>query len=133
MDLILIIGFLLAITPSVLAFNKPGHMVSGAIAYQELKVNKPEVIARVVQILKQHPDYQTRWAPKLAGAVDPDQTLFMLAARWPDDVRGTPEHREKWHYINYPLQFGGMPPALPTRPRLFGKARVEVMMPRTAP
>jgi hypothetical protein len=29
----------------------------------------------------------------------------MLAARWPDDVRGRPEyHRDVWHYINYPYR-----------------------------
>jgi hypothetical protein len=33
--------------------------------------------------------------------------LFMLAARWPDDMRGTSFHHETWHYINYAYRPGG--------------------------
>jgi len=51
---------------------------------QNLKANRPEVIARVVQILKQHPEYSTRWLPKLTNAPGPDLVILMLAARWPD-------------------------------------------------
>jgi hypothetical protein len=33
----------------------------------------------------------------------------MLTARWPDDIRGTPQDRPKWHYINYPFKPPGEP------------------------
>ena len=57
------------------AWNKPGHMVTGAIAYQDLKANHPQVIPRVLAIFNQHPDYATRWQPKLTNAPDPDLVL----------------------------------------------------------
>ena len=47
------------------AWNRPGHMVSGAIAYAELKKMHPEVIARVVALLKHHPHYKEKWLPTL--------------------------------------------------------------------
>jgi hypothetical protein len=59
----------------------------------------------VVALLKQHPDYQQRWAGKLAESGlsedDRNEYLFMLAARWPDDVRGNAYDHPTWHYINY--------------------------------
>src|SRR5689334_8931356 len=71
------------------AWNRPGHMVSGAIAYAELKKTHPEVIAKVVALFKQHPHYQSKWKQELQflAAEDQDLYLFMAAARWPDDVR----------------------------------------------
>jgi hypothetical protein len=36
-----------------------------------------------------------------------DAALFMLAARWPDDVRDDPRyHRPVWHYVNIPFRPG---------------------------
>ena len=56
-------------------------------------------------ILRQHPDFAQRWAgnvndPALSDD-DRNQYLFMLAARWPDDVRGTAYDHPTWHYVNY--------------------------------
>ena len=48
---------------SAMAWNKAGHMVSGAIAYRDLKNSNPDVIPKVVAILKQHPEFDTRRAP----------------------------------------------------------------------
>ncbi|WP_181852818.1 hypothetical protein [Nostoc sp. ATCC 53789] len=39
------------------AWNKAGHMVSGAIAYRELLQNHQEVIEKMIAILKEHPEY----------------------------------------------------------------------------
>ena len=34
----------------------------------------------------------------------------MLAARWPDDIRGKKKYdHPKWHYINYPFKPAGQP------------------------
>jgi hypothetical protein len=38
----------------------------------------------------------------------------MYAARWADDVRDTPLHCEKCHYINYPYKPPGQPASVPT-------------------
>lgn len=105
---LLILPFLLLSTSlftQTYAWNRPTHMVTGAIAYRELQLTSPQLAARVVAILGQHPDYQQRWASKLSDPAlsddDRNQYLFMLAARWPDDVRGNAHDHPTWHYINY--------------------------------
>src|SRR6185295_6827439 len=71
------------------AWNKAGHMVSGAIAAAALKQDNPATFAKVVELLKAHPQYAERWSKRLEDAPDGDRDLmlFMLAARWPDDIR----------------------------------------------
>ena len=65
----------------------------------------PLLTARLVAILRQHPEFQQRWASKLNDPAlsedDRNQYLFMLAARWPHDVRGNAYDHPTWHYINY--------------------------------
>ena len=66
-------------------------MVSGSFAYDVLQKENPETLAKVLEILKQHPEFEKRWAKKL-DQLDPDmrdRAIFMFAARWPDDVRRT--------------------------------------------
>lgn len=86
-------------------WNRATHMVTGALAYRELQTTNPQLIPRIVALLRQHPDYQQRWSDKLSdpslAQEDRDQYLFMLAARWPDDVRSTGYDHPTWHYINY--------------------------------
>lgn len=105
---LLILGFLLTVTglARVYGWNKPTHMVTGAIAYRDLQASSPQTLSRIVAILKKHPDYQQRWSAKLADPTlsddERDQYLFMLAARWADDIRGQDRYdRPSWHYINY--------------------------------
>src|SRR5688500_7622292 len=90
----------LVVFPSlVFAWNIPGHMVSGALAYRELKAKDPRAVSKVVDLLKKHPQYEQLFAPKLAdenlSTEEKDLYLFMLAARWPDDIKNTgyePKH-----------------------------------------
>jgi hypothetical protein len=79
------------------AWNKAGHMVSAAVAYHSLKHDSPNTVARVVAILKEHPQYESSWLHRinaLNNATDEDKEmmLFMQAARWPDDARGNEEY-----------------------------------------
>jgi hypothetical protein len=74
---------------------------------------------RVVALLKTHPHFETKWAPRLTQVpLSPEEQalyLFMLAARWPDDVRGDPEfHHGAWHYINLPYKPEGQPASVQT-------------------
>ena len=99
-----------------LAWNRAGHMTMGAIAYDELQRTSPATVARVIAILQQHPQYESRWKPQLAGmsAQDQERYLFMLAARWPDDVRGDSAFdHPMWHYIDYPYRPPGQPASVP--------------------
>lgn len=97
-------------SPAAEAWNKAGHMVSAAIAYADLQDRNPEVIGKVVGILKKHPHFDSDWAPELqeVAAGDRDLYLLMLAAKWPDDVRTNHRnyHHKKWHYVNIPYRPG---------------------------
>lgn len=110
---------LLMAVSSALARNKAGHMVSGAIAYAELNQVSPQTLAHVIALLKTQPDFETQWAPRLAQSnlspEEQDLYLFMLAARWPDDIRQEPVlHRGPWHYINLPYKPAGQPATVHT-------------------
>ena len=96
---------------SAWAWNYGGHMVSGSFAYDVLQKENPETLAKVLEILKQHPEFEQRWAKKLEK-LDPDmrdRAIFMLAARWPDDVRHTEYDHPLWHYIDLPYIPPGQP------------------------
>lgn len=91
-------------------------MVTGAIAYDDLERSDPRTIVRVLALLRQHPQYESRWRPQLAGMSERAQErfLFMLAARWPDDVRGDNAFDHPvWHYIDYPYKPKGQPASVP--------------------
>src|SRR5262249_28930266 len=110
---------LLSRVPATLAWNKAGHMVSGAIAYADLQHASPQTLARVLTLLKAHPYFEMTWAPRLSQSPrspeEQDLYLFMLAARWPDDIRTDPAfHHGAWHYINLPYTPEGQPATVPT-------------------
>jgi hypothetical protein len=44
-----------------LAWNIPGHMLSGAIAYQVLQQEHPETIEKAKALLEKHPWYANQW------------------------------------------------------------------------
>ena len=101
------------------AWNKPGHMATAAVAYHDIK-SDTALIGKLVAILREHPDYATRWKPQIdegaAAGVPEAEVLLMLAARWPDDAPdGHSGQKGEWHYINMPLVFDGSPtkPAKP--------------------
>lgn len=107
----IVLFFLIFLFSTVFIFgwNKPGHMLTGAIAYADLKENDPPALAKVLELLKSH-YYYPEWVKKMdaenIAEADRDLYLLMAAARWADDIReDKAEHRGKWHYINYPLKF----------------------------
>jgi S1/P1 Nuclease len=108
----------LSLCTPALAWNKAGHMVSGAIAYTELKNKAPQSLSKVIALLKKHPDYAIEWQTQLSNVpqADRDLYLFMLAARWSDDARKTTEDRPSWHYVNLPFQLGATAATVPTSP-----------------
>lgn len=111
----------LAANQDVYGWNKAGHMVMAAIAYADLKERRPDVVPKVVQILREHPHYASWWADKLNrdSPDDRDLHLFMSAARWADDVRG--DHRydkPKLHFINIPYRPGDEGMEIPRGPNI---------------
>jgi len=83
-------------------------MLTAAIAYRELAARDPQALSQVVALLKQHPYYRQAWRQAMREQrirpQDEGLFLFMYAARWPDDARGTSFHRGDWHFINYPFK-----------------------------
>ena len=90
-------------------------MVMAAVAYRDLQAQQRPVLDAVVVLLRQHPDFPARWAPRLQEVPEEDQplVLFMLAARWPDDIRGHPawDHPTQ-HFIDVPFIPPGQPAAV---------------------
>ena len=73
---------LLFLTPAF-AWNKPGHMVTGAIAARELKANDPQALARVVALLKRHPFHRNVWRPIVnqRAGLDDEQAALIFRKR----------------------------------------------------
>jgi S1/P1 Nuclease len=96
---------------SALAWNIPGHMLSGIIAYQVLQQESPQTIDKVKAVLEKHPWYANQWQARLqdVSVADHGLVLFMQAASWADDIQ---HHRARWHYINWPFKPGGQPASL---------------------
>jgi S1/P1 Nuclease len=90
------------------AWNIPGHMLSGAIASQILQRESPTTITSVRSVLEKSPWYETHWKTQLEKLPETqrDEILFMLAARWADDIRtrDKAESHPPWHYIDFPFK-----------------------------
>jgi hypothetical protein len=101
------------------AWNIPGHMLSGAIAYQVLRQENPQIVEQVKSVLVKHPWYANQWQARLQDVpiADRDIVLFMQAARWADDIRIRDKqyHRRSWHYINWPFKPEGQSASVQTR------------------
>ena len=90
MSLITLLVLLTVTTPlPASAWNIPGHMLSGAIAYQVLQQESPQTIDKVKAILQKHPWYANQWQARLQDVpvADHSLVLFMQSARWADDIR----------------------------------------------
>ena len=100
-----LIGFA---APRVSAWNGTGHMTVADIAYDHLT---PKTKAAVDALLQKHRDYGLWMREMPAGDTDKGRFAFMKAATWPDDIRGTPDSRPIWHYIDLPVIAPGYTPA----------------------
>ncbi len=117
-----VLCILFVLPTPLFAWNKGGHMVSAAVAYHVLKHDSPKCVAKVVAILKEHPQYESNWLLRInvipnATDEEKEMMLFMQAARWPDDARGSEEfHHSNWHYINLPYKPEGQPDSVHAKP-----------------
>jgi hypothetical protein len=94
---------LVVAAPAAHAWNHTGHMIVAAIGHRE---TTPAARASASALLRQHPEHASRWVRRFAQERVPraheEAALFMLASRWPDDVRDDPRHhRGEWHYVNF--------------------------------
>lgn len=123
-----LLAMLVVWMPSASAWNFTGHYVIAAIAYDRLK---PATRARVDDLIRRHPDYQTIF---LKGAPSGDAAAraryaFIQSAVWPDAIRNDPRFYNEdrrdavktpllpgfpemgrhtmWHYIDNPFTQDG--------------------------
>ena len=73
----------------------------------------PATIPAVRLVLEKNSWYDSHWRPQLEKLPDTerDEMLFMLAARWADDIRtrDKAENRLPWHYVDFPFKPEGEP------------------------
>jgi hypothetical protein len=84
-----------------------GHMAVAYVAYQKLT---PEKRVRVAKLLKKNPYYKTKWQALIPAGTPADQRdlmLFMIAATWPDEIKGDSS------YVNDGTDGGNRPPVGP--------------------
>jgi hypothetical protein len=63
------------------AWNIPGHMLSGIIAYQVLQQENPATFEKVKAVLEKHPWYANQWWARLQDVADHALVLFMQAGK----------------------------------------------------
>lgn len=94
---------LLLLTPAPApAWSAGGHMLTGAIAYDVLKQDDPAALQKILTLLRANPLYNRMWKSRIeaVAADEQDVYLFMLAARWADDIRDNRDYdHPTWHYI----------------------------------
>ncbi len=88
-----------ALASEASAWTRPGHMVTAAIAWEELKAaGDAALMAEIAAILEAHPD-----RGPFEVAIDREtgeervRRMFLECARWPDDARKTIYDRPLWH------------------------------------
>jgi len=84
------------------AWDSQGHMMVAFIAYQQLT---PATRARVDALIALNPEFKT-WKtliPSSVPSADRPAMLFMIAATWPDRIKGDPSfHDDGTHSGNRP-------------------------------
>jgi S1/P1 Nuclease len=136
------ISLLILLSP-MFAWNGAGHMAVAYVAYQHLN---SATRARASALLKLNPDYPNwvKQIPEGTSSQDQEMILFMIAATWPDQIKGEADYsvdgapgsngnlpdglsswqnigyKDKlqhryWHFIDKPFSSDGTKlPAIPT-------------------
>jgi hypothetical protein len=105
------------------AWNPPAHIVIAAIAYGAL-LEQPDqrVILGALRPLLHagslDPDAWLQRQTQKLSAREADEVRFILTAAWADLVRKVDpaQHRDRWHYINWPFKPAGEPARVVARP-----------------
>jgi S1/P1 nuclease len=105
------------------AWNPPTHIVSGAISYRilleepkgraTLGAIRPLLYAKALD----RSGLLQRQTQSRTGA-EADEMRFILTTGWADQIRNADpaQHRDKWHYINWPFKPEGEPASVVPRP-----------------
>jgi S1/P1 nuclease len=115
-------GIFIAIPTHALAWNPPTHTVSGLIAYRTL-LQKPEgraALGAIRPLLYAKSLERSGLWRQLHGVAkaDGNEMRFALTTGWADLVRNADpaQHRDRWHYINWPFKPEGEPARIVPKP-----------------
>jgi hypothetical protein len=110
------LGMVIALHGTAYAWSRAGHMVTAAIAYDELAAHDPKVIDQILEIMARHPERGPfEVATGVTKGEDRARRLFMEMARWSDDVRGGAYDHPSWHGAFRPvIDEQDPPPKKPT-------------------
>jgi hypothetical protein len=115
-----VLAMTLAASPAF-AWTRPGHMVTAAIAFDEIEKRRPDLIDAVGTILDAHPDRGAfQVAVDRSTGRERQRRLFLECARWPDDARQTAYDHPSWHAVLWPATDPDAPAA--TRAKLAARA-----------
>ena len=108
-----LLAMLLALTAAApaAAWTRPGHMVTAAIAYDEIQRLRPDLLPVIAALLDAHPDrgpFQV--AVDRSTGAERARRMFLECARWPDDVRLTLYDHPSWHAAMWPVVAADAPP-----------------------
>jgi len=106
---------------SAAAWTRPGHMVTAAIAYDEIQRQRPDLLPALAAILDAHADrgpFQV--AIDRTTGDERARRMFLECARWPDDARQTHHDHPSWHAVLWPVIASDAPAE--TRARLERRA-----------
>jgi len=110
-QLIILASILLACASGVHAWDHPGHMTTAAIAFAEIESARPELIEKIGLLLLAHPDPAPFWvAAGEAKGKERVRSMFIEAARWPDDSKFTNNDRLTWHSARWAVITKDAPP-----------------------
>ena len=89
----------------VCAWDHPSHMITTAIAFEEIERLRPDLMERIGFMLMKHPDPAPFWvaATDAANGKERARRMFIEGARWPDDSKGTSNDRLSWHTARFPI------------------------------
>jgi len=95
---------ILGATAGLQAWDHPAHMTTAAIAFNEIERANPELIGKLELVFMKHPDS----SPFMVAAGDDRgreraKRMFIEAARWADDTKGTIYDRPTWHTARWPI------------------------------
>jgi S1/P1 Nuclease len=88
-SIVFFVNFILIFNVAAFGWDDLGHMTVAYVAYQKLD---PATRTHVDKLIKMNPDYAI-WLtriPKGTSAKDRGMMLFMIAATWPDQIKGKP-------------------------------------------
>lgn len=94
----------LGLGPPAAAWTRPGHMVTAAVAYDEIQRLRPDLLPVLGAILDAHPDkgpFQVA-IDRTTGA-ERARRMFLECSRWADDVRQTGHDHPTWHAALWPV------------------------------